>query len=147
MKDRWLVKIFESRYCLFVFLLSALLVSMMIPKKIFYGFYSVFGILFILTSALLFTCAVRNIKEKVKIARAQNASLLGIASLVVGVGALHSCVIGVPVCGASVGAGIIGFVFPNFVLNAFDEYAFVLVILAIAVQIYGLYSMKCFSKV
>ena len=76
--SRYLKKIFKSNYCKFVFLLSLILVIILIFKKIFSGYYTIIGVLFILVMSLLLACFVRNIKEKSILAKSQKGSIISI---------------------------------------------------------------------
>jgi hypothetical protein len=71
------------------------------------------------------------------------ALLLGI----LGLGAAQFCVFGSPVCTFSVGAAIVTALLPSFVVGFLAEYGKYIVVIAIAVQLVGLYLMGCFKRV
>jgi len=147
MKNYYLLKILKSHYCKFVFLISLIGSYYLLPKKIFYKLYTLIGILFIVTTSLTITCLVRNIKEKIVSAKASGASLLGIISIIFGFGALQTCTIGVPICGTTIGGGIIGLIFPGFVFNLMEKYSVLIAMISIFIQLLSLYLMKCFQKI
>lgn len=145
MKKIFLIGIFKSHYCKLVFLISALLISLLIPKKIFYGYYNILAILFILVTSLTATCFIRNIKERILSAKNSGASLIGIISIIFGIGALQVCTIGAPVCGASIGMGIAALLFPGIAFSFAEKYGIWLVSFSIIIQLIALYFMNCFK--
>lgn len=144
MKNIRLFTIFRSNYCKLVFILSLIIISLLMPKKIFYEYYSIIGVLFIISTSLLIACFVRSIKEKTMVAKSNGASIIGIISVIIGFGALQSCLIGAPVCGVSIGAGFLALFFPGFALSLFEKYSLLIIILSIIIQFLALYFMKCF---
>lgn len=142
-----LLKIFKSNYCKVVFIFSLIGLFFLIPKKIFYGNYLIIGIIFIFLSSLLVTCLIRDIKERVHSAKAGGASFLGIIVIVVGLGAIQSCSIGAPICGASIGIGVLSFIFPNIALNFLEKYSLIIIIISLFFQVFSLYFMNCFNKI
>ena len=146
MKAFYLFKIFKSRYCCGVFLFSLIIISIVIPKKIFYGYYSILGGLFILFSSVLLTCFIRNIKERVVLAKTQKMSFLGIIFLVIGLAAMGTCTVGAPVCGASVAGGFIAILFPGFAFTLLNEHSILIIFISLLMQILALYYMKCFKR-
>jgi len=147
MKKYFLYKIFQSKYCCLVFLFSLIIVSILIPKKIFYSYYTILGIFFIIISSLLITCFVRNIKEKVILAKKQKMSFLGIIFLVIGLAAMSTCSVGAPICGASVAGGIIALLFPGIAFKYLSEYSIIIILSSFFIQIIALYYMNCFKKI
>ncbi len=145
-KRLYILNIFKSNYCKIIFLISLILVSFLIPKKIFYGFYSILGVVFILLTALTLTCLIRNVKEKISSAKSNGASVIGILSILFGFGALQACTIGAPVCGATLGAGVIALIFPGVLFSFLEKYGIVIIIFSIIIQIISLYFMNCFKK-
>lgn len=145
MKKIFLLRMFKSYYCIFVFLISLVGVYFLVPSKIFYGYYTWFGIAFILISALTLTCLVRIIKERVISAKSSGASFLGLLSIIFGFGALQACTIGAPICGATIGGGIISLIFPGFVFGFMEKYSIWIVIISIVIQIFAIYFMNCFK--
>lgn len=142
---RYLIKIFKSNYCKIVFLISLFLSYLLLPKNILSSWYFTFGILFMITISLTITCLVRNIKEKIVIARTYKNSIINIILTVLGISALQVCGIGAPVCAATVSAGFLGTIFPSLFLNLSKDFAIIIIILSIGIQIFSLYSMKCFK--
>jgi len=147
MKKYFLYKIFQSKYCCLVFLFSLIIVSILIPKKIFYSYYTILGIFFIIISSLLITCFVRNIKEKVILAKKQKMSFLGIIFLVIGLAAMSTCSVGAPICGASVAGGIVALLFPGIAFKYLSEYSIIIILSSFFIQIIALYYMNCFKKI
>ena len=146
MKKYYLLEIFKSHYCQFVFLISLVGIYFLVPKKVFYGYDTLIGIFFIVMTSLTITCLVRSIKEKVLSAKASGASLLGILSIIFGFGALQACTIGAPVCGATIGGGILALIFPGFAFSLMEKYSVPIVLISIFIQLLALYLMKCFQK-
>lgn len=146
LKEFGFISILRSNYCKIVLLISILIVSFIIPKKIFYGYYTILGVLFVLTTSLLITCFIRNIKEKVKSAKAHGASLGGIIGILFGFGALHACTIGAPICGASIGGGIIALIFPSFAFNLFEKHSIFIILISLIIQLIALYFIGCFKR-
>jgi len=144
MSNFYLISILKSHYCKTVFVLSFLGSYFLIPATIFKGWHIILGVLFMLSFSFTTTCLTRNIKEKVKLARNYKNSLLGIFATVIGFSALQVCGIGAPVCGASIGAGILSFILPGFFMGFLIEYGVHLVVFSILIQLVALYKMKCF---
>ena len=146
LKKLYLLEIFKSHYCKFVLLIALIGVYFLTPKKIFYGpYYTLLGISFIIMTSLTLTCFVRSIKDRVLSAKASGASLLGILSIVFGFGALQACTIGAPICGATIGGGVIALIFPGFAFNLIKKYSLWIILISIFLQILALYFMKCFN--
>ena len=145
MKQITLTKVLKSDFCKAVFIVSAVLVYLIMPKKIFYEFYIIVGVLFIILSSLIITCFVRSIKDKVISAKQSGKSLLGIITIVLGFGAIHTCAIGAPVCGASIGAGLVALIFPGVALAFLEEHNILIITLTLVFQAIILYSMGCFK--
>jgi len=147
MKKYFLYKMFQSKYCCLVFLFSLIIVSILIPKKIFYSYYTILGVFFIIISSLLITCFIRNIKEKVILAKKQKMSFLGIIFLVIGLAAMSTCSVGAPICGASVAGGIVALLFPGIAFKYLSEYSIIIILSSFFIQIIALYYMNCFKKI
>ncbi|MBN2884333.1 hypothetical protein JXE04_00155 [Patescibacteria group bacterium] len=146
-KESFLYKVFQSKYCWFTFLLSLIFISVIIPKKFFYGYYNIIGVLFIIVSSLLITCFIRNIKERVVLAKKQKTSLLGMIFLVIGLAAMSTCSVGAPICGASIAGGIVAILFPGFMFSFLSEYSLLIILFSFLIQIVALYYMNCFKRV
>ncbi|RLI99174.1 MAG: hypothetical protein DRP06_04065 [Candidatus Aenigmatarchaeota archaeon] len=144
MKNSCVIQIFKSHYYKLIFVISLFLVSFLVPNKIFYGYYYLIEILFIILTSLTTTCFVRGIKEKAYSAKSNGASLVGILSIIFGFGVLQACVIGSPVCGATIGTGMVALIFPAF--NFIKVCGILVIISSIFVQVLTLYSMNCFKS-
>ncbi len=142
----YLIKIFKSDYCKFVFLLSLIFVFILVPHKIFYRFYTILGILFIVITSLTITCFVWGIKQKINYAKTQGVSFIGLITIILGFGALQACTIGVPACTVSVGAGFFALFFPGVVLGLLGKYSVAIVIISLMIQLLALYFMNCFKR-
>ncbi len=143
-KNLALFQIFKSKYCIFTFILSVFAVSLLAPRQIFHH-NDLIGFIFIISTALLITCLVRNIKEKVYSARINGASILGILSIILGFGALEACAMSAPVCGAYISTGFLALFFPNFALTFFEKYNTLVILSSFIIQFFALYQMKCFK--
>ena len=75
--------------------------------------------------------------------RKDGASLLAVLANVIGLSTLQVCGVGVPTCGASIGIGIVTAIFPDVLVNYFQDYAVWILIFSILIQIYSLYSLNC----
>jgi len=146
-KRYYLLEVFKSHYCQFVFAISLLVTYFLVPKRIFYSYYTWIGVFFIITTSLTITCLVRSIKEKIISTKNSKLSLLGILSIILGFGALETCTIGAPVCGAAIGGGIIALIFPGFTFNFIEKYSIQVVLISLLIQLVNLYLMKCFKKI
>ena len=145
-KKVYLLQVFQSHYCQFVFVASSILGYFVVPKKIFYGYDTILGILFILSFALVMTCLVRQTKERVKIARTYSGAIIGIIATAIGLTALEACGIGAPVCGAMVGVGILSVILPVSAVDIIGRYAVLILIGSVTIQLIALYFMNCFKK-
>ncbi len=147
MRRFFLIDLFESNYCRIVFVISLILIYFLTPKKIFYSYYTIIGVLFILFTSFVITCFIRNIKEKVSLAKSNGASIFGILAIIFGFGALQACTIGSPICGASIGAGFLALFFPGVALNLLEKYSIWILIFSLIIQVFVLYFMNCFKEV
>lgn len=142
----YLVNIFKSKYCLAVFGLSLWLSYFLVPKTIFYQWDILLGILFIISFSLIITCLVRNVKEKVVIARAGKSSFFGILGAGLGLAVLQSCGLGAPVCGAALGWGVFSSIFPAVFIKTMSQYALIFISFSLVLQLTSLYFMNCFKN-
>lgn len=133
----------RSNYCKVVFVISLVLGYLTIPKEIYMGKYIYLAIPFIILFAFTITCIVRSIKERVVESKKNGSSILAIIANIIGISTLQVCGLGVPSCGASIGMGIVSFIFPEFVIHYFHQYAVWILIFSILIQIYSLYSLNC----
>ena len=112
----------------------------------FYGWYNIIAYGFIFSTSLTITCIFRNTKERIKINKQNNKSLISIILSIFGIIATQVCGIGAPMCGAALG-GSIGITFmPVFMQSFFQDYALYIIILAIVGQMYSLYALKCWGN-
>ena len=89
---------------------------------------------------------MRNVKEKVILAKTYKSSLIGILATAIGLSALQVCGVGAPVCGATIGAGFLSALFPGIFMRFLDNFAVYILIASILLQIISLYFMNCFKK-
>ncbi|RTZ59741.1 MAG: hypothetical protein DSZ31_03390 [Gammaproteobacteria bacterium] len=138
--------------------------------------HTLLGIFYSLLFALVGTCLAKTLKDKTlqvwkskkplnfagqtleflkkgKIRSALKTFSLGFVKLlaillgIFGLGAAQFCVFGSPVCTFSVGTAIVTALLPSFAVSFLAEYGKVIVLVAIVVQLIGLYFMGCFKKV
>jgi len=137
----------KSKYCIGVFAVSLILGYISVPKSVFYGIYLIFAGIFIISFALTLTCVVRNVKEKIVLARTYKSSLVGIIATGVGLAALQVCGVGAPVCGATVGLGILSAIFPIAFVDILSKYSLEIIVVSIIFQLGALYFMNCFEQI
>ena len=142
----YLFNIFKSKYCLIAFVLSLILSYFLIPKAVFYQWYIILAITFMLALSLTLTCIIRNIKEKILLARTYKSSIIGIIATALGLAALQVCGVGAPVCGAAVGVGILSSIFPAIFINIISKYQIYFIVFSILFQLVALYFMNCFKE-
>jgi L-asparagine transporter-like permease len=143
----YMVTIFRSLYCDIGFLVFFVLLLLFLPDKIFEGYLAILGILFSLVFALSLTCMMKTITERAKSAKRTGHSILGVIMGLLGFSALHVCTIGLPFCSATIGLAVISSIFPVFLLDYLYEYPYIIIAISLLIQIYSLYSMKCFKRV
>ena len=139
-------KVLQSYYCKIVFGASFLGSYFLMPSKVFHGILIPLVLLFMLAFALSLTCVVRNIKERTILSKKSTGSLLSVLFAGVGLAALQMCVVGAPVCGASVGLGILAVIMPGVMFDVFSDFAVEILILSILLQTIVLYKMNCFVR-
>ena len=138
--------IFNSNWCKIIFIISLISVYLLIPQKMFYGWYNLLAYIFIFSTSLSLTCIFRNIKERIKLNQKQNKSFFAIILSIFGILASQVCGIGAPLCGAALG-GSIGLSFlPIFAQSFLENYSVYIIIIAIIGQIYSLFLLKCWGK-
>lgn len=142
----YVVETLKSQYCKIVFAVVLLLSYFLVPKRIFYGWYTLVGALFMAMFALTITCIVKNIKEKALLARTSGGSILSIIAIAVGLAALEVCGVGAPVCGATIGLGVLSAVFPSVAFGFFERYSLYIISGTIILQVVSLYFMNCFKE-
>lgn len=142
----FILKIFKSNYCKVVFILAFVGGYYLIPRRLFFRQYTLVSLLFMASFALTTSCLIRNLKERVLLARTYKSSLASILAVAVGLFALQACGIGAPVCGASIGLGIVSLIFPHIVTSFISSYSLYLIAFSILIQIVSLYFMNCFKR-
>lgn len=145
MKLPFIIENLHSKYCLTIFILMLGVGYLLIPKEVFAHTHVVVVIPFILLFALTTACAARSIKERILLSR-NRASLIGIISSIVGITTLQVCGISGPMCGASVGVGILSVLFPGVIIAVLRDYSIGVLITTMIMQIVSLYMMKCFVR-
>jgi hypothetical protein len=145
-KKYFIMNMLRSKYCLIVLLLGLAGGYYFVPKKIFNGIWFVVGIVYIIVFAFVVACMVRVVKERAVNMKNTGASLISVIATVIGIGAMQTCGIGAPICGATVGIGVFSLFFPNISTSFFNEYAMHIVVVSIAIQLLALYFMSCFKK-
>lgn len=143
----YLYHVMKSHYCQFVFLIIFIASGFLVPKSTFHGILLAVSLLFMITFAVTITCIVRNIKEKVKLAKSYRGSIIGIISTAVGLSALQVCGASAPVCAATIGMGVLSAIMPGFVIVFFVKYNTIILVLSIIAQLIALYTMRCFIKI
>jgi len=142
----YLQEIFKSKYCVLVLIFMVIFSYFLVPEKVFYRFYNLLAVLFILIFALSFTCLIRSVKDRINKNRKQKTgSIFGMLFGVIGLSALHTCTIGAPVCGASIGMAVVSAIFPTIALDFMSDYSITIVLVSIILQVIALYQMKCFK--
>jgi len=145
MPTPYLVTILKSNYCKVVLLLALFVSYLLIPEKVFYGFGYVLAIIFMFAFSLSVTCIIRNIKEKVLLAKTYKHSVLHIILISLGLSALQVCGIGAPVCGVTAGIGVMSLVLPGVLIDFVGDYHIAIIVVSVLLQIVSLYFMGCFK--
>jgi len=144
MSKLYFVKILKSHYCQLVFFLGFIASYYLTPENVFQSDNRLIAIIFMFVFAMTITCVVRNIKEKVIIAKSLKSSLIGIIATAIGLSALQVCGMS-GVCVAGAGVGVLSLILPGFMMNFLEDYSVILLYFSIFIQIVSLYYMKCFS--
>lgn len=147
MKNIFLFDLFRSRYCLIVFVIVFLASGLLVPETMTHGYHILLAGAFMFSFALTVTCMARNIKERIALARTAKTSILGIVAAVLGLSALQVCGVAAPVCGATLGAGVVASLFPGFFFHFLSDWSIPIILLSIAAQWIALYFMNCFKRV
>ncbi len=148
MKHIYLVRIFKSPYCLAVFAAAFLAGYLLVPKIIFFNTRdTVLVTFFLLGFSLTFTCMIHMLKERIVRAKRYKTSVWGVIATIIGFAAVEACGIGGPLCGASLSAGLLGVLFPGFLIWFFRAYSRLLIVVSIFAQVIVLYAMGCFRKI
>ena len=145
-KNTFLYKVFESHYCKIVFVIGLIFSYLLIPKTVFEGQYAYLATIYMILFSIVLTCIVRTIKERIKLARMYEKSILGILASGIGLAALQVCTLNIS-CSASVGLSILYLIFPQFFVSFLIDYSQYILIIAIAMQAIAIYLMGCFKEV
>ncbi len=145
-KNIYLLKTFKSYYCQMVFLAGLVGGYFLIPKDVLHGYLKILAYLFIALFALTITCIVRNTKERIALAKTYKGSVLSIIVIATGLAALQVCGMGAPVCGATVGLGIVSAILPSIAFTFLTKYGLEIFIIVIVLQLLSLYFMNCFKQ-
>ncbi len=144
LKNIYLKKVLLSHWCKLVFLLALIGGYFLIPPTILSGLNLVLALTFLILFAFVTTCLVRNIKEKVSVARTSQVGILGILAIIFGFSALQMCAVN-SVCLVGAGAGILSLIFPGVMFSFLEKYAVAILIVSILIQLATLYFMGCFK--
>ncbi len=142
MRKTYLAHIMASHYYKAVFALSFVAAYFLVPKPVFEGTHILLGVSFMLAFALIFTCLIRNLKEKIFAAKISGGSLAGAVATAVGWSALQVCTLN---CTAGFGAALLFALLPSIFMNFLISYSIPLLLLSILVQAAALYRMRCFQ--
>ena len=143
MKKVLFFEILKSDYCKIVFLLSFVASYFLIPHHLFFSKHLLLTIIFMITFSVLVTCSVRNIKEKIAVARTAKTSIWGIIASVLGLTALQVCGLGGAFCGGSIFFGLLTTIIPGVAVNFLTSYAVPLLVVSIVFQILAIWQMGC----
>ena len=145
--DFVLIEILKSKYCKIVFLLSLILSYFLVPKHLVGFWWNLIVIVFILVFSLNMTCMVRNIKERIKVAKTATHSVINLIASGLGIMALQVCGTSGYFCSASILIGVFSSVLPHFLLDFLKEYSLYIILMTILFQLISLRNMKCFKRV
>ena len=135
--------VFESHYCKIVFVTGLFIGYLSVPKSSFFGWLGLFAVVFIGLFALTLTCLIRNIKERIKLVKSYQNSILGIIASSLGIIALQVCGSNGLFCGVGLFSSIFSSLIPHFLFSFFENYGIFVLILSILIQIYSLQKMSC----
>lgn len=145
MKSPFFWRVLRSTYCLLVFIAALGVGYVLIPPNAIHQGYDLTIGIFVVLFALTITCMVRTIKERIRNS-SHKGSVLGLISSVVGLTALQVCGIGGPMCGASVGMGVVSVFLPGYVIHTLRLYTHELLILSVMMQLASLHYMRCLYR-
>jgi len=145
MKNIYLLNLLKCKSCKFVFVFGFFLAYYLLPEAIFHQTSRILALIYMLVFAMLLMCMTRTVKNRVQLARKSGVSMLGIIGAVIGISAFQVCGIGAPVCGMTVGMGVLSTIFPGFMINFLTDYGDVLIYFSLATQLLALYFLKCFK--
>jgi energy-converting hydrogenase Eha subunit A len=146
-KNFVIIKVLESNYCKLVFLLSLILSYFLVPKHLVGFWWNLIVIVFMLLFSLNMTCMVRNVKERIKEAKATTNSVIGLIASGLGIVALQVCGTSGYLCSTGILMGVLSSVLPHFLLDFLEEYSLYIILATILFLIISLRNMKCFKKI
>lgn len=138
-----ILEILKSKYCQIVFLISLVIGYFLVPSSVFASDKFYFGYIFIITFALVVTCLVRGIKERIKSFKTYGA--IGLASLSSLIAYLSLQVCGIGSLCINIGIGILSLLPSSILPIVYHNYEIIFAF-SIALQIFTLYLMGCFKK-
>ncbi len=141
----FIVEMFRSGYCRLVFLAALPLGYWLTPRTAFHGWYALLGAAFVLSFALVMACTVRHIKERARLAATYSGLTIWTVAAAAGLAGLQACGIGVPMCGAALGAGFLSLALPLWASHFIMEHAVAVVLISLAAQTLALLRMNCFT--
>jgi hypothetical protein len=136
----------SSIYCKIVFVLAFLLSYFLLPEGVFGGVHKYIAIIFMFSFSFSVSCIVRNIKEKIILARTYKTSVFSLILSVLGFSAFQVCGINAGMCTATVGMGVVSTIFPSFLVGFLSSYGHLIIWFSVILQILALYFMKCFNR-
>ena len=136
----------SSLYCKVVFLLAFAGSYFLLPEDILLGMHKYIAIAFMFSFSFSIACIVRNIKEKVVLARTYKTSVVSLILSVLGFSAFQVCGINAGMCTATVGMGIVSTIFPSFFVGFLSDFAHLIIWVSVVFQLVALYFMRCFNR-
>jgi len=146
MKNIYLLKIMSSIYCKIVFVFAFASSYFLLPDGVWGGVHKYIALAFMFTFSFSVACIVRNIKEKVVLARTYKTSVFSLIFSVLGFSAFQVCGINAGMCTATVGMGVVSTIFPSFFVHFLSDYGHLIIWFSVALQLIALYFMKCFNR-
>ena len=135
-----------SIYCKLVFVLAFIGSYFLLPEGVWDGVHKYIALIFMLTFSFSIACIIRNIKEKVVLARTYKTSVFSLILSILGFSAFQVCGLNAGMCTATVGMGVVGTIFPAFFVGFLSDYGHLIIWVSVVFQLLALYIMKCFSR-
>ncbi len=136
----------SSIYCKIVFVVAFISSYFLLPPDIISGPHKYIAVAFMFSFSFSIACIVRNIKEKVVLARTYKTSVFSLVLSIIGFSAFQVCGLNAGMCTATVGMGVVSTIFPTFFVGFLSDYAFLIIWISVFFQLFALYIMKCFNK-
>lgn len=146
LKNVVFIKILKSNYCKAVWVFALFASYFLIPHHLFKTNHIFLAIFFMLSFAMMLTCLIRNIKEKIILTKTYQSSVWGIFASILGLTALQLCGLGGAFCGGSIFLSLLSMIFPGLAISFFSQYAVEIIIFSIFVQILAIWQMGCLMK-